>query len=171
MEQYHTLVVAATRAAAAAALAASALIAAPANATPASGFSGAIEWQGPFGEVDVKAKTSDFELKLHTKGDMNLVVTRITIAANTGTSGWHTHPGMSLVTVTAGEIMLYEADLCTGRRIVAGQTFVDEGGGHLHLVRNETGTVAEVGAVQLMERGVPARVDAPRPNNCDPTVQ
>ena len=143
---------------------------APAQATPSSGFVGTIQWQGPFDPLNEKVKTDGIDLRIHSKERMNLVVTRIAIAP-AGTSGWHTHPGMSLVTVLSGEITLYDPALCTPRRLVAGQTFVDEGGDHVHLVRNETGSPAEVGAVQLVQPGVPGRVDAPRPNNCPDNVQ
>jgi quercetin dioxygenase-like cupin family protein len=111
-----------------------------------------------------------WHLKLKLKGDTDLVVTKIAIGAG-GTSGWHTHPGSSLVKVTAGTVTLYDADPCTGRQLGVGGTFVDEGGGHLHLVRNETGVAAEVSVVQIMPAGLPRRIDAPRPNNCAADVQ
>ena len=147
-----------------------ALIAVPAHATPASGFVGTVQWQGLLDPMNVKVKTDGIDLRIHSKDQVNLVVTRIAIAPG-GTSGWHTHPGMSLVTVTSGEITLYDAALCTARRLTVGQTFVDEGGDHVHLVRNETSAPASVGAVQLVQPGVPGRIDAPRPNNCPANVQ
>ena len=146
------------------------MLAIPAHATPSSGFSAAPEWQAPFEDLNFKTKTDNLDLKLQVKGAINLVVTRINIAAG-GTSGWHTHPGSSLVTVTQGEITLYDAALCTPKRLGVGETFVDEGGDHLHLVRNETSSPAAVGAVQMVERGVPGRQDAPRPNNCAADIQ
>ena len=146
------------------------LIATPAQATPSSGFVGTIQWQGLFEPFNEKVKTDGLDLRIHSKDRMNLVVTRIAIAPG-GTSGWHTHPGMSLVTVLSGEISLYDPALCTARRLTVGQTFIDEGGDHVHLVRNETGSPAEVGAVQMVQPGVPGRVDAPRPNNCPDDVQ
>ena len=152
------------------AFAACGLVALPVQATPPSGFVGSVQWQGAFDPLNGKVKTDGIDLRIHSKERMNLVVTRIAIAPS-GTSGWHTHPGMSLVTVLSGQITLYDPALCTPRRLVAGQTFVDEGGDHVHLVRNETGAPAEVGAVQLVQPGVPGRVDAPRPNNCPANVQ
>lgn len=146
------------------------LIAMPLGATPPSGFVGSVQWQGQFDPMNDKVKTDGIDLRIHSKDRMNLLATRIAIAAG-GTSGWHTHPGMSLVTVISGEITLYDAALCTPRRLTAGQTFVDEGGDHVHLVRNETASPAEVGAVQMLQPGVPGRVDAARPNNCPATVQ
>lgn len=158
------------RMAAVAAFTASALVAAPAQATPADQFVSTVLWEGRFDEINVNPKFDNWHLKLKTKGDTDLVVTRIAIGPG-GTSGWHTHPGSSLVKVTAGTITLYDAALCTGRQLGVGGTFVDEGGGHLHLVRNETGVAAEVSVVQIMPAGVPRRIDAPRPNNCAPDVQ
>lgn len=146
------------------------LLAVPVHATPSSGFVPAPEWQGPFEDLNFKTKTDNLDLKLQVKGDMTLVATRINIAPG-GTSGWHTHPGSSLVTVTQGQITLYDATLCTPKRLGVGETFVDEGGDHVHLVRNETDSSAAVGVVQMVERGAPGREDAPRPTNCAANVQ
>lgn len=147
-----------------------AVVAAPSYATPPSGFVGTVQWQGRFDPINTKVKTDGIDARLHSKDAANLLVVRFNVAPG-GTSGWHTHPGMSLVTVISGEITLYEASLCTPKRLSAGQTFVDEGGDHVHLVRNETGAAAQLGAVQLVEPGVPGRVDVPRPNNCGSSVQ
>ena len=152
------------------ALLALALAATPAQATPPSGFVGTVQWQGLFDPINTKVKTDGIDARLHSKDAANLLVVRFNVAPG-GTSGWHTHPGMSLVTVISGEITLYDASLCTPKRLTAGQTFVDEGGDHVHLVRNETGSPAHLGAVQLVQPGVPGRVDRPRPNNCGSTVQ
>ena len=166
----HALFGARIAAAAGSFIAASALIAAPALATPPNQFVSTVEWEGPFAAIDLKPKYDKWHLKLDAKDPTDLVVTRIAIGPG-GSSGWHTHPGSSLVTVTEGTITLYDAHLCTGRTVGVGETFIDEGGGHLHLVRNETAVPAAVGAVQLMPRGVPRRIDEPRPNNCDADIQ
>lgn len=158
------------RLAAAATLLAMATIAVPAHGTPASGFVGTVQWEGVFGDMDIRPKTDTFELRLKAKGEFDLVVTRIAIGVG-GTSGWHTHPGSSLVTVTGGEITLYDADNCTPTRLRVGQTFVDEGGDHVHLVRNETSSPAQVSVVQMVERNVPRRNDAPLPDSCAASVR
>ena len=56
-----------------------------------------------------------------------------------GTSGWHTHPGHSLIIVTAGTVTTYEADdpECTPHAYTVGMGIVDPGGGHVHNIRNE----------------------------------
>jgi quercetin dioxygenase-like cupin family protein len=92
-----------------------------------------------------------------------------------GYTGWHTHPGHSLIIVTAGEVTTYEGDdpKCTPHVYKAGEGFVDAGGDHVHNIRNETNAVASTIAVQV----IPARLDgsssaqdrrvnAPDPGNC-----
>ena len=56
-----------------------------------------------------------------------------------GTTGWHTHPGHTLIIVTAGAVTHYDGDdpNCTPHVYTAGMTFVDLGGTHVHIVRNE----------------------------------
>jgi len=54
-----------------------------------------------------------------------------------GTTGWHTHPGHTLIVVTAGTITHYDGDdpNCTPHVYTVGMTFVDRGGTHVHIVR------------------------------------
>ena len=56
-----------------------------------------------------------------------------------GTTGWHSHPGHSLITVTAGAVTVYDGDdpACTPHVYTVGMGFVDEGGDHIHVIRNE----------------------------------
>lgn len=136
-------------------------------ATPGSGFTAAQQWKGVFDEIDVKAETDSYELELKTKGVSDVYVTRNAIAVG-GHSGWHTHPGPSLIIVTVGEIMAYDGDdpTCTPKRYRAGEGFVDPGNGHVHLLRNESGAPAETVAVQFLPQGATRRIDAPAPGNC-----
>jgi len=138
------------------------------QATPQSGFVGTVLWHGPFGDLDIKTKSQIFDLKLKTNGDSDLYVTHNVISVG-GTSGWHTHPGPSLVTVTVGEITIYDDVVCAAKRLTAGQTFVDYGD-DAHLIRNESQASAETGSVQVIPRGATRRIDAPQPNNCPSTL-
>jgi hypothetical protein len=45
-------------------------------------------------------------------------------------------------------------------------SFLDIGGGQVHLIRNESGAPAQTIAVQLVPTGAPRRQDAPDPGNC-----
>jgi hypothetical protein len=90
------------------ALGASAFTSVPAVATPATGFTAVQQIKGEYPPLNVTAdKTGKWDLKLHTKDSSDLWVVRNSIAGG-GQSGWHTHPGPSLITVTIGEILAYE---------------------------------------------------------------
>jgi len=45
-------------------------------------------------------------------------------------------------------------------------SFVDDGGGHVHVIRNESGSVAQTTAVQLIPAGAVRRQDSADPGNC-----
>ena len=165
MEQYRTRIFGST---AAAVLAASLGIAPPAIATPASGFTAVRQWKGDYGALNVKGeKTGHWDVKLTTKDDTDVYVTRNAIAVD-GQSGWHMHPGPSLITVTVGEITAYDSHdpLCTPKVYRTGEGFVDAGD-HAHLLRSESGAPAETVAVQFLADGAVRRIDASAPNNCN----
>jgi quercetin dioxygenase-like cupin family protein len=136
-------------------------------ATPSSGFTAVQQWKGVVEDLDLKNKADHYKLKLQTKGTSDLYVTRNAIDPG-GQSGWHTHPGPSVVIVTVGEVTVYDGDdrECRPTRYVAGESFVDEGGGHVHMVRNETDAAAETVAVQFVPKDATRRIDAPAPGNC-----
>jgi hypothetical protein len=136
-------------------------------ATPGQGFTAVEQWRGVFDSIDVKSETDDHELELRTEGRSDVYVTRNAIAVG-GHSGWHTHPGPSLITVTEGWIMAYDGDdpTCTPNRYDKGEGFVDPGDGDVHLLRNESGAPAETVAVQILPQGSTRRIDSPAPGNC-----
>src|SRR5829696_1532455 len=87
----------------------SAGVAPPALATPASGFTAVQQWKGDFAAFEVKTKgAGDWEVELKTDEQSDVDVVRNSIAID-GQSGWHRHPGPSLITVTVGEITAYES--------------------------------------------------------------
>jgi quercetin dioxygenase-like cupin family protein len=79
-----------------------------------------------------------------------------------GSTGWHTHPGHSLITVTAGTVTAYEGDdpSCTPHVYTVGMGLVDPGGDHVHVLRNEGSEEARTIAVQLIPAGAARRIDA-----------
>jgi len=161
-------VIATRRVVAVATLIASALSAAPAIATPATGFSSEQLAKGVYDAMHLTAdKDSKWDLILRTKDQSDVYVVRNTIAPG-GQSGWHTHPGPSLITVTAGEITVYESDgLCQPRVYGVGDGALDLGSGHLHLIKNEGATNAVTVVVQIIPTGATRRIDADEPNNCN----
>jgi quercetin dioxygenase-like cupin family protein len=86
-----------------------------------------------------------------------------------GTSGWHSHPGPSLIFVVSGTISNYLGDdpSCTPHPYSAGSGFIDQGGDDVHMLRNDTGLPAETVAVQLLPKDAPRKIDVPTaPQNC-----
>jgi quercetin dioxygenase-like cupin family protein len=84
------------------------------------------------------------------------------------TTGWHSHPGPSLIFVIAGAITNYDsgAPQCAPVTYAAGSSFVDEGGRDVHMLVNKGSVTAETIAVQLIPSGQPRRIDKPEPANC-----
>ena len=89
-----------------------------------------------------------------------------------GSTGWHTHPGVTFVAVAQGEGTLYHAGAagsdCTGHKYPAGtgfaQSFRD-----VHVLRNEGSVPLVVYALYVLPPGTPntaIRTDQPQPANC-----
>ncbi len=109
-----------------------------------------------------------WRVRIDTRGTSELYVVRNTFAPN-ATSGWHTHPGPSLISVLEGTITAYEGDdpTCTPHVYTAPASFIDEGGEHVHLLRNEDSAVQAITvAVQLIPQDEDRRIDAPNPGYC-----
>jgi hypothetical protein len=169
-------------------------------ATPAIGFKATSIATGTFAEFEVfnhsvmpnpngdgdndrDDKTLWLSLQ-KTKGSSDLYVQSnvwspvdLTTGAIAST-GWHTHPGHSLIIVTGGTITEYDAD-CNRHSytFVPGQpspTLVDPGHGHVHIIRNEGSVQASVIAIQLVPYDptkTNRRIDVPAvPPNC-PNIQ
>ena len=77
----------------------------------------------PSGSIDLMCRSNLPEWLLFTmvRGDSDLYITQNTIQPG-GQSGWHTHPGPSLVTVTEGTVTVHE-DNCTSATYSVGRTF------------------------------------------------
>ena len=85
-----------------------------------------------------------------------------------GNTGWHSHPGHSLIIVTAGTVTDYEGHdpNCKPHLYKKGMAFVDPGGDHVHIIRNEGDVEAKTIAVQLVPAGAARRVDVADPGIC-----
>lgn len=163
----------------AAAIVVAALRAASVQATPASGFTGTTLAAGRFDGFEVfnHAQPADAPGSPYRgRGWLSLQKTRgasdLYVQSNVwqpgGSTGWHTHPGHSLIVVTAGKVTVYEGDdpECTPHVYTQGMGFVDPGGDHVHVIRNEGAVEARTVAVQLVPADATRRVDAPNPGVC-----
>ncbi|HZP72425.1 MAG TPA: cupin domain-containing protein [Gaiellaceae bacterium] len=85
-----------------------------------------------------------------------------------GNTGWHSHPGPSLVLVVSGQVVNYVGSdpKCTPHPYGAGSGFVDPGDGEVHMLRNEGTVPAETIAVQFVPKGGTRRIPEPDPGNC-----
>jgi quercetin dioxygenase-like cupin family protein len=102
------------------------------------------------------------DIKFQTKGRVDFAHATVTIDP-LGTSGWHSHPGVVLVTVASGTVTFYAAD-CSFNTYPAGASFI-ESDGATGLARNESAsTPAVVYVTYIVPAGAPAlRIDQPNP--------
>lgn len=92
-------------------------------------------------------------------------------------SGWHTHPGPSLIILKKGGVLTeWEWDRGACSKHVYDATngdlgFIDSGGpDHAHVLINDGPNVASTYAVQLIPHGSTRRIDVtPAPANCGPS--
>ena len=132
-------------------------------ATPGQGITTTII-AGPtaLGEVHLNSDSDVNDVKIKTKGLSDVWVVRNTIVPG-GHTGWHSHPGPSIVSVVSGQATEYRSDDPESFVHAAGTAFVDEGGDHAHIIVNEGTTDLELVAFQILPKGAPRRIDEPVP--------
>jgi hypothetical protein len=148
-------------------------------ATPPTtpGFSGATLAKATIAALHIKAnaKPGQWKVDLKTKEDSDLYVQQNTwdpslCGGCVPGTGWHTHPGPSIIIVTQGTVTAYEGDdpNCTPHVYSAtgANSLIDIGGGDVHIIRNESGAVAKTVAVQFVPKGADRRIDEPGNPNC-----
>jgi quercetin dioxygenase-like cupin family protein len=97
----------------------------------------------------------------------NTVVAQYTLGPNSST-GWHSHPGKTLVTVQSGTFTVYH-DNCRKHRYGPGDAFV-ELPPSVHVGRNETDGTVKLGVVFFrVPIGGSPRIDHQQPDGCDVT--
>jgi quercetin dioxygenase-like cupin family protein len=128
----------------------------PVTATPLS--------RGTLGEV--KAENDGITVE-SVPGSADIVTVKVVIKPG-GSTGWHHHPGVTLVSVASGTATEYRAD-CEKTVLKAGDGFF-EGTDEPHVVRNE----GNVDAVLYPTFLIPTETSPekltiahPQPKNCD----
>jgi Cupin domain len=148
-------------------------------ATPAVGFTTTTTMRGPFAATGIlsrpiipDSRENDLRAKAwlsrqKTTGPADLYV-QSNLWQPGGSTGWHTHPGHSLIIVAAGTVTEYQTpdQGCTPHVYTKGMTFVDPHDDHAHIIRNEGSTVARTIAIQLIPAGVARRIDSADPGKC-----
>ena len=144
-------------------------------ATKAEGYKSTSLAVGRFGDVDVlhsfprglRAEENSGLSRPETEGLSDAYV-QSNVWAPGGSTGWHSHPGHSLIIVTAGTVTDYEGHDpdCKPHRYKTGMGFLDPGGDHIHILRNEGDVEAKTIAVQLIPADAARRIDVVDPGNC-----
>jgi quercetin dioxygenase-like cupin family protein len=136
-------------------------------ATPGSGVTAETAF-GPLVDRPLNAHmkfANGAKVDLRTKGDIEVAVQRI-VATPGGTTGWHSHPGPTIVTVKSGTLTLYHATDCThGTNYGPGTSFSNLPP-EIHVARNEGATDLVFFASYFVPVGTsPAglRIDQPSP--------
>ena len=134
-------------------------------ATPGQGISTTIV-SGPvvLDETKLVTESPDHGVIFKTKGQSDVYVVYNKIVPG-GHTGWHSHPGPSIVSVVSGTATEYRSDAPDGVVHAAGTAFLDEGGDHAHLMANEGNTDLVLVAFQILPVGAARRTDEPDPRD------
>ena len=145
-------------------------------ATTAGGYKSIVLAVGRFGEIDVfsslprgiKAGNEQFWQSLQRTNGSSDIYVQSNVWEPGGSTGWHSHPGDSLIIVTAGTVTDYEGHDpdCKPHVYTKGMGFVDPGGDHVHILRNESDVEAKTIAVQIIPADAARRIDVADPGNC-----
>lgn len=135
-------------------------------ASPPSGVTPTLLARGVYEDFKVKSiPQSPVDFQVKAKSPVDIVVRRHDYAVGSHT-GWHSHPGPVFITVTQGTLTyyLYDDPTCTPHTVSAPGGFVDDARGHM--VRNESGAIAQDMSVIVAPTGGAFRgeLDAPNPN-------
>jgi quercetin dioxygenase-like cupin family protein len=122
---------------------------------------------GSVSSVVIGAGSMPTGMGLNVHPGTNTIVAEFTFGPHSST-GWHSHPGKTLVTVASGYFTVYHND-CHSHTYGPGDSFV-ELPSSVHVGRNETDGTVKLGVVFF---GVPIggspRIDQPQPAGCDAT--
>lgn len=149
-------------------------------ATPAQGFTVVALTKSFFEEIrlasdEIDGTDSDGpEIKIISKepSDVYALTTNLAVATATtppGSTGWHWHPGPSVVLVKSGTASVYQGHdpTCTPVRYSIGSGFTEPAGrAHVHMVRNEGAEPLVLQVFQIVPAGALRRIDAPANPAC-----
>ena len=106
-----------------------------------------------------KDEDNQWTAKLVTNGPSNFIVQDVVYAPN-GHTGWHSHPGILLVSVISGSIEWYDAN-CQRTVYNVGDSLTESTA--THYVRNVGSVDAHFMVTYVIASGQPRRIDQPAP--------
>jgi len=142
-------------------IAASAAVVSLAVATdPAGIVSNVFVAQGTAGRIDEHIQIgSAWKLTPETQGESEFFHQDLVVGPG-GRSGWHSHPGILLITVKEGSVDWYDND-CAKHTYAAGQSFTEGAGPHN--VLNSGTTNARLLIAYITKKGDPRRIENVQP--------
>ncbi len=156
----------------AAIVAAFSAVAVAAVLTPSSGIlSAPVFARASFADpTDIKFTVNGHNQEVIDVNNARETVVQQVVIAPGGNTGWHGHPGPTVVLIKSGQMSFYDSEdpTCTVRTYTAGQAFIDRGQGSVHIARNESHSEnLELWAIYFdVPPGGAFRIDAPDPGNC-----
>lgn len=101
----------------------------------------------------------DWTVHLEDKGQSELYFQDLVLGPQ-GRSGWHTHPGLLLITVKEGSVDWYDKD-CHKRTYEAGQSFTESA--EPHNVLNSGTREVHLLIAYIVKKGEARRAESPQP--------
>ena len=111
-----------------------------------------------------KVKVNADGIKFRNKKPIDVSVLTLTVDPG-GTTGWHSHPGFAVISVTKGTGTLYFAD-CSSKSIQSGKSFVETGDDPQTEFRNETSSPVVLTVTFFAPKGKDIIRDEPQPKAC-----
>jgi quercetin dioxygenase-like cupin family protein len=109
--------------------------------------------------VGQEQEDDEWSAKLVTSGPSNFIVQDVSYFPG-GHTGWHSHPGILLVSVTEGSIEWYNAN-CERTVYNVGDSLTESTA--THFVRNVGSVNARFMVTYVLAKGQPRRIDQPAP--------
>ena len=113
-------------------------------------------------DIDLRSEADDHSAKIKVKGFSDVYIVHNRIAPG-GYTGWHSHPGISFVTVKSGTATEYHGDDPLTPHVYEEDTGFTEEAGGVHDIRNEGDVDLELVAFQIIPYGATRRNDEPQP--------
>ena len=95
------------------------------------------------------------DIKIRTKGPVDVITQEVTFAATIGNAGWHTHPGAVFVVLRTGTLTVWD-EHCVRNEYSPGETFFEAGPDHPMLVKNLGATDVTLYVTYVVPEGTPA---------------
>ena len=130
-----------------------------ASATDPSGFASVLIGRGQ--------AARSFEV--HQRRDNDVAVNQITVRP-AGFSGWHSHPGTTVVAVQSGQLTLFSEPIaggkCRVRTFTAGQLFLEHPNKEYNTINTGSGSYVLAVTFFNVPHGGSSRIDQADPGNC-----